>query len=387
MATSKRDYYEVLGVPRNASEDEVRRAYRKLAFEHHPDRNGKADAGERFKEINEAYEVLRDSDKRQNYDRFGHVGTDGAFAGGFSGFSGGFGFEDIFDSFFGRSTGAGRRAPRQQRGADLRTDVTIDFDEAVFGAKKELEIPKHELCSGCGGSGLQPGTHPETCARCGGTGEIRRSHQSIFGQFVNVSICDQCSGGGRVIRTPCSACRGSGQTRVTKKLELSIPAGIEDGTQVRLSEEGEFPDPTRGGRAPGDLYVVVHVPTQKMIPWEGYNLLLRRQGHDLVLDIPVNVAQAALGDELKVPTLDGPADLKIPAATQYGKVFRLKGKGVPFLRENRRGDLQVRLHVMIPSDLTKEQKDLFRKLDASFRKTQNSDAKSIFEKVKEAFGV
>jgi molecular chaperone DnaJ len=386
MATRKRDYYEVLGVPRNASEDDIRRAFRKLAFESHPDRNSSADASERFKEINEAYEVLRDGEKRQNYDHFGHAGTNGAFAGGFSGFSGGFGFEDIFDSFFGRSTATGRR-PRAQRGADLRTDITIEFDEAVFGTKKELEIPKHELCGSCGGSGLEPGTHPETCSRCSGTGEIRRSHQSIFGQFVNVSVCDQCGGEGRVIRTPCGTCRGSGQTRVDKKLELSIPAGIEDGTQVRLSGEGEFPDSTRGGRVPGDLYVVVHVPSQKIISWEGTSLLLRRQGHDLVLDVPVNVAQAALGDEITIPTLDGPSELKIPSATQYGKVFRLKGKGVPFLRENRRGDLQVRLHVMIPSDLNREQKDLFRKLDASFRKTQNADAKSIFAKVKEAFGV
>jgi molecular chaperone DnaJ len=385
MAASKRDYYDVLGVPRTAGEDEIRRAFRQLAFEYHPDRNKNPDAADRFKEVNEAYEVLQNAEKRAAYDRFGHAATDPSFNGGFSGFSG-FGFEDIFDTFFGRTTTAGRR-PRAQRGADLRTDIDVEFEEAIFGVKKEIEVPKHELCGTCGGAGLEPGTQPETCTRCGGSGELRRAHQSIFGQFVNVSICDQCHGEGRVIRTPCSTCHGSGQIPVTKRLEVNIPAGIEDSTQIRLTGEGEPPDRARGGRVPGDLYVVVHAPAQKRIPWEGYDLLMRRQGHDLVLDVPVNVAQAALGDHLTIPTLDGEAKVDVPSGTQYGKVFRVKGKGVPHLRENRRGDLQVRVHVMVPNELTREQKDLFRKLDASFRKTENAQAKSIFEKVKEAFGV
>ncbi|MBM2809738.1 MAG: dnaJ [Chloroflexi bacterium] len=381
MTASKRDYYEVLGVSKGVSEDEIRKAFRKLAFEYHPDRNREADAGDRFKELNEAYEILRDGEKRRAYDQFGHAGVDPSFNGGFSGF----GFEDIFEGFFGRAS-AGRR-PRAQRGTDLRVDIDIAFEEAVFGAKKEIEIPKHDLCPECHGNGLAPGTQPETCSRCNGAGEIRRAHQSIFGQFVNVSLCDTCRGEGRVIKTPCSSCRGQGQVQVSKHIEVSIPPGIDDGTQLRLTGEGEPPDRTRGGKVPGDLYVVAHVPAQKRLEWEGYQLLLRRQAHDLVLDVPLNVAQAALGDTVMIPTLEEPSELKIPSGTQYGKVFRLKGKGVPHLRENRRGDMQVRVHIMIPGDLNKEQKELFRKLDATFRKTQNADAKSIFERVKEAFGV
>lgn len=384
MATTKRDYYDVLGVPRGAAEEDIRKAYRKLAFQYHPDRNnGDAAAAERFKEVNEAYQVLSDREKRVAYDRFGHAATDGAFNGGFAGF----GFEDIFDTFFGRTTSTAGRRPRSQRGADLRVDITLDFEEAVFGATKEIEIPKHEVCRSCGGLGLEPGTQPEVCLRCGGTGEIRRAHQSIFGSFVNVSVCDQCRGEGQLIRTPCSGCRGSGRVQATRRLEVAIPAGIEDGTQVRLSGEGEPPDRTRGGRVAGDLYVVVHCPSQKTVEWEGYNLVLRRQGYDLVLDVPLNIGQAVLGDELAIPTLDGPVELKVPAGTQYGKVFRVKGKGVPHLRDSRRGDLQVRVHVMVPTELTKEQRQLFEKLDASFERTDNANAKSLFNKVKEAFGV
>jgi molecular chaperone DnaJ len=384
MATQKRDYYEVLGVARNASQDDIRRAFRKLAFDYHPDRNREPNAAERFKEINEAYEVLQSEEKRQSYDRFGHAGVNGGFDAGFGPFSG-FGFEDIFDTFFGRTT-AGRR-PRSQRGADLRIDVSVSFEESIFGGEKEIEIPKHETCSTCSGSGLEPGTRPETCSRCSGSGEIRRAHQSIFGQFVNVSVCDQCSGEGRVIKTPCKGCRGRGQVQVTRHLHVKIPAGIENGTQIRLSGEGEPPDQPRGGRVPGDLYVAIRAPTQTTVKWEEYQLLMRRQGHDLVLDVPINIAQAALGEELELPTLDGPAELKIPAGTQYGKVFRVKGKGVPHLRENRRGDLQVRVHVMVPTDVSKEQRELLQKLEATFTKNQNSDAKSIFDKIKEAFGV
>lgn len=385
MATGKRDYYEVLGIPRTATGEDIRRAFRKLALDYHPDRNHKPDAAERFKEINEAYEVLRDADKRQSYDRFGHAGIDPSVNGGFGGFSG-FGFEDIFDSFFGRSTAAGRR-PRAQRGADLRTEIAISFEEAVFGAKKEIEIPRHDTCRVCGGSGLEPGTQIEQCARCRGTGEIRRSHQSIFGQFVNVSICDHCGGGGRVIKTPCGVCHGHGRVQVLRRIELTIPAGIENGSQIRLSGEGEPPDGTRGSRVPGDLYVTVHAPSHHVVEWEGYNLVIRRQGHDLVLDVPINVAEASLGGEIAIPTLDGPMQVNMPGGTQYGKVFRFKGKGVPHLRENRRGDLQVRVHVMIPTSLTREQIELFKKLDASFKNTHNADAKSLFDKVKEALGV
>ena len=385
MATSKRDYYEVLGVARGATEDEIRRAFRKLAFEYHPDRNSNADAPDRFKEISEAYEVLQDGQKRQTYDRLGHAGVDSSFAGGFGGGFNGFGFEDIFDTFFGR-TAAGRR-PRAQRGSDLRTDVEVTFQEAIFGVKKDLEIPKFESCGSCNGSGLEPGTEPERCSRCDGTGELRRSHQSIFGQFVNVSVCDRCGGDGQVIKTPCTTCKGGGRVEVTKRIELAIPAGIDDGTQIRLTGEGDPPDVRHGGRVPGDLYVSVHAPSQQTIEWEGYQLVVRRQSHDLVLDVPVNVADAALGAKFNLPSLDGEVELSVPSGTQYGRVFRVKGKGVPYLRENRRGDLQVRVHVMTPTDLTKDQKELLKKLSATFTKTNNANAKSLFDKVKEAFGV
>ncbi len=385
MATQKRDYYEVLGVSREATQDDIRRAFRKLAFEYHPDRNKSPDAADRFKEINEAYEVLQDEDKRRSYDRFGHAGLGNGFDTGFGGGFAGFGFEDIFDTFFGRG-GAGRR-PRSQRGADLRVELAVTFEESIFGTEKEIDVPKHEPCGTCTGSGLEPGTRPEVCSACGGSGELRRAHQSIFGQFVNVSVCGQCGGEGRVIKTPCKTCRGTGQVQVTRHLQVKIPAGIENGTQIRLTGEGEPPDQTRGGRVPGDLYVVINAPSQTTVKWDEYNLLMRRQGHDLVLDVPLNVAQAALGEEIAVPTLDGTADLKIPAGTQYGKVFRIKGKGVPHLRENRRGDMQVRVHVMVPTELSKEQRELFKKLEATFSKNQNSDAKGIFEKIKEAFGV
>jgi len=384
MAT-KRDYYEVLGVARGASEDEIRRAFRKLAFEYHPDRNASDDAADRFKEISEAYEVLQDGQKRQMYDRLGHAGVDPSFNGGFAGGFSGFGFEDIFDSFFGRSTG-GRR-PRAQRGADLRLDVEISFEEAVFGTKQDLEVPKYESCNVCDGKGLEPGTQPERCTRCDGTGEIRRSHQSIFGQFVNVSVCDRCGGDGQVIKTPCTTCRGNGRVQVNKRIELTIPAGIDDGTQIRLTGEGDPPDVRHGGRVPGDLYVSVRAPTQQVVEWEGYKLVIRRQSHDLVLDVPVNVADAALGASFTIPSLDGEVDFSVPSGTQYGKVFRVKGKGVPYLRENRRGDLQVRVHVMTPTDLTKEQKELLKKLSSTFKTTNNANAKSLFDKVKEAFGV
>jgi molecular chaperone DnaJ len=385
MAT-KRDYYDVLGVARSATEDEIRRAFRKLAFEYHPDRNHSADAADRFKEISEAYEVLQDDQKRQMYDRMGHAGVDPSFNGGFAGGFSGFGFEDIFDTFFGRTAGASRR-PRAQRGADLRLDVEIAFEEAIFGTKQDLEVPKYETCSTCGGNGQEPGTQPERCTRCDGTGEIRRAHQSIFGQFVNVSICDRCGGEGQVIKTPCNTCKGNGRVSTTKRIELTIPAGIDDGTQIRLTGEGDPPDVRHGGRVPGDLYVTVHAPSQHVVEWEGYKLVLRRQSHDLVLDVPVNIADAALGASFTIPSLDGDVDLNVQAGTQYGKVFRVKGKGVPYLRENRRGDLQVRVHVMTPTDLTKEQKELLKKLAATFKKTNNQNAKSLFDKVKEAFGV
>lgn len=375
MAATRRDYYEVLGVARTAGQEDIRRAFRKLALDYHPDRNRSADAGERFKEVNEAYEVLKDPEKRKAYDRYGHAGVDGSAVPGFDGF--GFGFDDLFDSFFGRPSGRGRR-PRAQRGADLHAEIAIAFEEAVFGTGKTLDVDKRETCQLCRGTGLEPGSEPAVCPRCGGAGEIRRAHQSIFGQFVNVSVCDQCGGEGQIITTPCTGCRGNGSVGVARQIEVNVPAGIEDGTRIRLTGEGDPPDQRRGGGVPGDLYVSVRVRPHDFF---------RRQGNDLLLDVPVTVAQAALGDELEIPTLDGTARVKVAAGTQFGKVVRLKGQGVPHLRGAGRGDLQVRLLVVVPTDLTAEERDLFHKLDASFKDRERSGGKGIFERVRDALGV
>lgn len=376
MASIRRDYYDVLGISRNASEEDIRRAFRKLALEYHPDRNKSDEAAERFKEINEAYEVLRDAGKRSAYDRYGHAGVESPGGMGFDGFAG-FGFDDLFDTFFGKSSARSRR-PRAQRGADLQVEVVIDFEEAVFGTTKSLEISKHETCQTCRGSGVEPGSQPVVCQRCGGTGELRRSHQSIFGQFVNVSICDQCGGEGRVITSPCQTCRGNGYVEVEKRIEVAIPAGIEDGTRVRLTGQGDPPDHRAGGRIPGDLYVGVRVRPHEFF---------RRSGSDLQLDYPITIAQAALGDEIEIPTLEGSTKIKVQPGTQFGKVVRLKGEGVPHLRDQRRGELQVRLLVVVPTDLNAEQRDLLRELDQSLRKAAESEPRGILERVRQALGV
>jgi len=375
----KRDYYEVLGVPRNASEDEIRSAFRRLALQYHPDRNRDPSAPERFKEAKEAYETLIDPQKRALYDRFGHAGVEqdaGVGVGtGFSGF-GGFPFDDIFETFFGGMGATGTRRQRVQRGADLRVDLTLTFEEAVFGCEKELEFTKNDVCAICGGSGVEPGTQPVVCPMCNGTGEIRRAHQSILGQFVNVSLCERCRGEGQVITTPCQTCRGQGRVRTTKRLQVTIPAGVDDGSQIRLTGEGE-PGP-RGGPA-GNLYLVVHVQPHRYF---------RREGTDLHLEVPINIAQAALGDEVEVPTLEGPERIKIPPGTQHGRVIRLRGRGVPNLRGGGRGDLHVRLRVEVPTHLTEEQRQLLRKLAATFaRNNTPHENRGFFGKVKDAFGV
>ena len=379
MAT-KRDYYEVLGLSRNASVDDIKKTYRKLAFQYHPDRNPDNGAAERFKEIKEAYEVLSDSDKRARYDQFGHAGVDGNFAGmggmgGFGGFNSGFPFGDIFETFFGAGTGAGtssarRRAP--QRGTDLRFDLTIDFDQAIFGVEKELEIPRLEVCHVCSGSAAEPGTQPVRCSRCNGTGEIRRVQQSILGQFVNVTVCSTCRGEGTVISTPCHNCHGQGRERVTRRIRVQIPAGVDDGTQIRLTGEGE-PGANNGPR--GNLYVVVSVKAHRYF---------RREGNDIVIDLPINLSQAALGTEVEVPTVDGPSPLKIPPGTQPGRVLRMRGKGVPYLQDRGRGDQLVRISVQVPTNLTDKQRKLLKDLGETLGKTVTpQENKGFFEKVGE----
>lgn len=375
MAT-KRDLYEVLGVSRNASADEIKRAYRKLAMQYHPDRNPEDGAAERFKEVKDAYEILSDPEKRARYDQFGHAGLDGGFGmGGFEGFGAGFPFGDIFETFFGGAAASTRRrAP--QRGTDLRYDITLEFEEAVFGTEREIEIPRMEVCHVCSGSGAEPGTQPVRCPKCNGTGEIRRVQQSILGQFVNVTVCSNCRGEGTVIATPCHHCHGQGRERVVRRIKVNIPAGIDDGAQIRLTGEGE---PGLNGGPRGNLYVVVSVKPHRYF---------RREGNDIVIDLPINIAQAALGAEVEVPTVDGPAELKIPAGTQSGRMLRLKGKGVPFLRERGRGDQLVHIIVTVPTHLSEKQKKLLRELGETFGKDVTpQENKGFFDKVKDAFGV
>ena len=379
MAATKRDYYEVLGVHRGASEDEIRKAHRRLVLKYHPDRNTEPGAAERFMEIQEAYEVLSDGGRRASYDRFGHAGVNGGFGNGpFGRTATGFGIEDIFDTFFGAGFGASATGQRQRvrRGADLRVDLKISFEDAVRGVEREITYARTETCKHCNGERFEPGSPPITCIRCGGTGELRRVHQNFFGQFVNVSVCDDCEGTGKRIVDPCKTCRGQGAVKAQRQLQVSIPAGIDDASQIRLSGEGEA---GAHGGPPGHLYVVIHVEPHRYF---------RRQGSDLLVDLPINFAQAALGDELEIPTLDGPANLKIPAGTQSGRVVRLRGRGVPHLNDNGRGDLQVRLRVETPSNLTEQQKKLLRQLATTFdREAKPQENKGFFDKVKDAFGV
>lgn len=373
--SAKRDYYDVLGVSRGASEDDIRRAFRRLARQYHPDVNKEPGAEARFKEVNEAYEVLCDPQKRRNYDMFGHMGTGGfdVGAGGFGNFGG---FEDIFETFFGMGrTTTTRRAP--QRGADLRYDLTLSFEEAVFGCEKQLEIPRWEECAECRGTGAEPGSQPTKCPRCNGSGELRHAQRSIFGQFVNITICDRCQGEGSILTTPCQKCRGTGRTRNTRRLEVTIPAGIEDNARIRLSGEGEM-GTRRGPR--GDLYVHVNVRPHQFFT---------RQGNDLICEVPINFTQAALGDIIEVPTVDGPeAKVRIPAGTQSGTVFRLKDKGVPYLGSSGRGSQQVKVTVEIPKTLTDEQRALLVKLSKSFGlSVAPQDGKRFLGKVKDVLGV
>lgn len=375
--SSKRDYYEVLGVSRDASADELRKAYRQLARQYHPDVNKESDAEDRFKEINEAYEVLSDQEMRARYDRFGHSGVQGA-AGGGSGFSGfGFDFEDIFESFFGGGMRGGERARnRPQRGQDLRYDITISFQEAVFGCEKEVQVPRYETCSTCRGSGAKPGTTPVRCAECSGTGEIRHVQRSVFGSFVNVTTCPRCGGTGEEIPMPCPECGGQKQVQRTHTMTVKIPAGVDTGTQIRLTGEGEHG--TLGG-PPGNLYVFITV--------EPHEFFLRRD-NDIILELAVNVAQAVLGDKVKVPTVDGEEEITIPAGTQSGTVHRLRARGVPYLRKAGRGDQLVVITVEIPKKLTKKQEQLFLELSQTLGQAAiQPQGRGFFDRVKDALGL
>src|ERR671932_1568797 len=357
---TKRDYYDVLSVSRTASDDEIKKAYRRLALQYHPDRNKAPDAVERFKEVTEAYQVLSDAEKRSLYDRYGHQAFERAGATvDFSNFVG-LNIEDLFESFFGTPGTHGARQ-RVQRGHDLRYDLTLTLEEAVFGTSREITLNKHVTCSRCSGNGMEPGTQPTRCPRCEGSGEIRRVQQSIFGQFVNVTLCDLCHGEGSIIADPCVECQGRGVVRSRQTISIEVPAGAEDGLQLRKSGEGE---PAPRGGVPGHLYIVLHVQPHRYF---------KRQGNDLLLEVPINVAQAALGAEFQVPTLDGKQiPVKIPAGTQNGRIIRVRGEGVPLLREHGRGDLQIHIRVRVPTDLSDEQKKLFRQLAATFGDATNA---------------
>lgn len=374
MATSKRDYYEILGVTRSVSEQDLKSAYRKLAHQHHPDKNPDDPHSEdRFKEAAEAYAVLSDSEQRSRYDRFGHAGVSSAAsaAWGAPGFGG---IEDIlgdlfgFGDVFGAAGRGGSRRSAQQRGADLRYDLEISLEQAATGMNPQLRIPKLEACETCSASGTKPGTHPETCKACEGAGQVR------FQQgFFSVSrTCGNCRGTGQVITSPCESCRGMGRVEREKQIEVKIPAGVETGSRLRLQREGES---GAYGGGPGDLYVVIHVAEHE---------LFERQGNNLYASVPVTFAQAALGSEIKVKTLSGDDSLKVPAGTQTGTVFRVRGQGMPVLGGRGRGDLFVSVSVVTPTMLTREQRKLLEQL--SHIETKDLEDKKLSEKVRDIFG-
>lgn len=375
--SSKRDYYEVLGVERNASAEDIKKSYRRLARQYHPDVSNENNAEVRFKEVNEAYQVLSDVQKRAAYDRYGHSAAQGGW-GGFEGFGG---FRDpfeIFEEFFGASFGAGfggrtraRRGP--QRGADLRYDLELEFTDAVFGVEKEIEVTRHQVCPQCNGSGAEPGTSPIRCPECNGVGEVR--HQMGF--FLNITTCPRCQGEGEVVTTPCSQCKGRKRVLEERRLSVRIPAGVDDGTQIRLGKEGE---PGVSGGPPGNLYVVLHVKPHRYF---------RRADHDVYLELAINVAQAALGDEVEVPTVDGATEkTSVPSGVQTGDTIRLRGHGVPHLRRDGRGDMIITIQVLTPTNLSPEQRALLTELGKTLDKeVVPQRERSFLDRVREAFGV
>ncbi|MDN4599843.1 molecular chaperone DnaJ [Paenibacillus sp. F6_3S_P_1C] len=367
----KRDYYEVLGVSKNASDEDIKKAYRKLARQYHPDVNKAADAEAKFKEVKEAYDVVSDGQKRAQYDQYGHIDPNqGGFGGG--GDFGGGGFGDIFDMFFGG--GGGRRDPNApQRGNDLQYTMTIEFKEAVFGKETDITIPRTEGCDTCHGSGAKPGTKPETCTVCHGSGQQEVVQNTPFGRMVNRRACSNCNGSGQIIKEKCTTCSGSGKVRKQRKIHVRIPAGVDDGAQLRMTGEGE--GGLRGGPA-GDLYIVIRVKSHDFF---------EREGDDIYCEIPLTFAQAALGDEIEIPTLSEKVKLKVPAGTQTGTYFRLKGKGVPRLRGMGQGDQHVKVVVVTPSKLNDEQKDLLRQIAALDGEQTHEHEQSFFDRVKRAF--
>lgn len=371
---SKRDYYEVLGVDKGASKDEIKKSYRKLARKYHPDVNKEADASDKFKEVKEAYETLSNDQKRSQYDQFGHAGAQGQGFGGFGGgqdFGGGFG--DIFDMFFGG--GGGRRndpnAPRQ--GADLQYRMVLDFEEAIFGKETDITIPQEETCDTCHGSGAKPGTKVDTCSHCHGTGQLNVEQSTPFGKVVNRRVCNHCGGSGKIIPEKCATCHGTGTVKKNRKIHINIPAGIDEGQQIRVSGKGEA---GVNGGPPGDLFVVIQVKAHDVF---------QREGDHIFLEFPITFTQAALGDEVEVPTVHGRVKMKIAPGTQTGKTFRLKGKGAPNVRGYGHGDQHVQIRVVTPSKLTERQKELLREFNEISGNSNVEEEDSIFKRIKKAF--
>ncbi len=372
---ARRDYYEILEVTRTATDDEIKKSYRQMALRYHPDRNpGDAEAEKRFKEAAEAYDILRDPDKRARYDRFGHDGVNGGFGGGgfasnediFSHFS------DIFGDLFGFSMGArGGRATRSQQGADLRYNLEISLRQAASGDEISLKIPKKVPCPACGGSGAEPGTSAETCRQCGGRGQVRHSQ----GFFQIAMPCPECNGLGQVIPHPCARCKGAGAIQETRELAVRVPAGVDTGNRLRLRGEGE---PGMYGGPPGDLYVVIQVAEDKVFQREGQNLLI---------DQEITFVQAALGDRIEVPGLDGPLAMEIPKGTQSGEVFRLQGGGLPYINSSRKGDLLVEIKVLTPTRISSRQEELLREFAELETDKPLNKAKKVLKKVGKAMGL
>ena len=377
---SQRDYYEVLGVSNSASGDEIKTAFRKLARQYHPDVSDLPDAEERFKEINEAYAVLSDDEKRAAYDRYGHAGLNGF--GGAPDFSN-LDIEDILNMFgfgmggmggFGSRRGSSRSSNRPRRGADLQYNLSLTFEEAVFGVEKEVEFMRDEVCERCNGKKAEPGTNPVRCTTCNGQGEVRQSRQTLFGSMVQVTACPTCGGQGEIVETPCKQCNGRGIERKTRKKTVEIPGGVDTGTRIRLTGEGQ---PGKNGGPSGDLYLALRVQEHKFF---------RRREYDILLNLDINIAQATLGTEVEIPTVDGPAMLIIPAATQPGKVLRMRGKGVPYLRSDRRGDQLVVINVEIPGRLDAKQRELMEQLAESLGTEVKPQSRNFLDSLKDFFG-
>lgn len=374
MADTKRDYYEVLGVDKNADDATIKKAYRTLAKKYHPDMNpGDKEAEAKFKEVNEAYDVLSDPDKKAKYDQYGHAAFDPSAGGGagFGGFGdfGGFDINDIFSSFFGGASGGSTRRNGPVRGDDITVRLTISFEESVFGCKKEVSYNKIQKCADCSGTGAAKGSSPKTCSACGGSGQVRVQQRTPFGIMQTQKTCDACHGTGKIIENKCPNCRGTGFVRVPKKLEVNIPAGIDDGQQLSLRYQGS--DGMNGGNA-GDLYIIISVRPHSVF---------ERDGDDLYCEVPITYAEATLGAEIEIPTLEGSMKYTIPEGTQTGTVFTLRNKGVTRVNSKVRGNLYITVVVEVPKNLTSEQKNLLEKFAASCGESNYSKRTSFFKRI------